>query len=41
VGKLDRLEARANHLRVPAAFAHMLYTLRMHMNIVRTRIEKR
>jgi TRAP-type uncharacterized transport system substrate-binding protein len=41
VGKLDRLEARANHLRVPAAFAHMLYTLRMHMNIVRTRLEKR
>jgi TRAP-type uncharacterized transport system substrate-binding protein len=41
VGKLDRLEARANHLRVPAAFAHMLYTLRMHMNIVRARIEKR
>jgi TRAP transporter TAXI family solute receptor len=41
VGKLDRLEERANHLRVPAAFAHMLYTLRMHMSIVRTRIEKR
>ena len=41
VGKLDRLEERANHLRVPAAFAHMLYTLRMHISIVRTRIEKR
>jgi TRAP-type uncharacterized transport system substrate-binding protein len=41
VGKLDRLEARANHLRVPAAFAHMLYTLRMHMDIVRVRIAKR
>ena len=41
VGKLNRLEERANHLRVPAAFAHMLYTLRMHLNIVRTRIEKR
>ena len=41
VGKLNRLEERANHLRVPAAFAHMLYQLRMHMSIVRTRIEKR
>jgi hypothetical protein len=40
-GKLDRLEARANHLRMPAAFAHLLYTLRMHMNLVRARIEKR
>jgi len=40
-GKLDRLEARANHLRVPAAFAHMLYTLRMHISLVRARIEKR
>lgn len=41
VGKLDRLEERANHFRVPTAFAHMLYTLRMHMSIVRTRIDKR
>jgi hypothetical protein len=41
VGKLDRLEARANHLRMPAAFAHLLYTLRMHMNLVRARVEKR
>ena len=41
VGKLDRLEARANHLRMPAAFAHLLYTLRMHMNLVRAKLEKR
>ena len=41
VGKLDRLEERANHLRVPLAFAQMLYTLRMHMSIVRTQIDKR
>jgi TRAP-type uncharacterized transport system substrate-binding protein len=41
VGKLDRLEARANHLRMPAAFAHLLYTLRMHVNLVRARVEKR
>jgi TRAP-type uncharacterized transport system substrate-binding protein len=41
VGKLNRLEERANHLRVPAAFAHMLYQLRMHMSLVRERIAKR
>jgi hypothetical protein len=40
-GKLDRLEERANHFRVPTAFAHMLYTLRIHMSLVRTRIDKR
>ena len=41
LGKLDRLEERANHLRLPAAFAHMLYTLRIHMSLVRARLEKR
>jgi TRAP-type uncharacterized transport system substrate-binding protein len=41
VAKLDRLEERANHFRVPTAFAHMLYTLRDHISLVRARIEKR
>jgi hypothetical protein len=36
--KLDQLEARANHMRVPKAFTHMLYTLRLHIEIVRKRI---
>jgi TRAP-type uncharacterized transport system substrate-binding protein len=36
--KLDQLEERANHMHLPKAFAHMLYTLRMHIEIVRKRI---
>jgi TRAP-type uncharacterized transport system substrate-binding protein len=36
--KLDQLEERADHMYVPKAFAHMLYTLRMHIEIVRKRI---
>jgi NMT1-like family len=36
--KLDQLEERANHMRVPKAFTHMLYTLRLHIEIVRKRI---
>jgi hypothetical protein len=36
--KLDQLEERANHMHLPKSFAHMLYTLRMHIEIVRKRI---
>jgi len=36
--KLDELEERGNHMNVPEAFTHMLYTLRMHIEIVRKRI---
>lgn len=39
--RLDRLEARANRLRVPTMFSHFLYTLRAHMDLVRKRMEKR
>jgi len=39
--RLDQLEQRADHMRVPSAFAHMLYTLRLHIDMVRTRITKR
>ena len=39
--RLDRLEARANRLRVPVMFSHFLYTLRAHMELVRGRMEKR
>jgi len=36
--KLDELEERADHMRVPKAFTHMVYTLRLHIEIVRKRI---
>jgi len=36
--KLEQLEQHANHMHVPKAFAHMLYTLRVHIEIVRKRI---
>ena len=41
--QMKRLEDRANHLRVPTAFTHFLYTLRVHINLVRGRLlqEKR
>lgn len=39
--QLDRLEDRVNHFRVPVTFAHMLYTLRSHIDLVRARIDKR
>jgi TRAP-type uncharacterized transport system substrate-binding protein len=38
---LEKLEFRANHLRVPVAFAHMLYTLRDHIGLVRERLGQR
>jgi TRAP-type uncharacterized transport system substrate-binding protein len=38
---IDRLEQRANHMRTPTAFAHMLYTLRLHIRMVRERLERR
>jgi TRAP-type uncharacterized transport system substrate-binding protein len=39
--QLDQLEERANHFRMPTAFTHMLYTLRVHISLVRTRLAKR
>jgi TRAP-type uncharacterized transport system substrate-binding protein len=38
---LEKLEHRAHHMRVPVAFAHMLYTLRVHIGLVRARLERR
>jgi hypothetical protein len=37
---LDRLEQRAKHLRVPVAYASMLYTLRIDIDLVREDLEK-
>jgi TRAP-type uncharacterized transport system substrate-binding protein len=39
--QLDRLEERVNHFRMPTAFTHMLYTLRVHISLVRERLAKR
>ena len=36
--QLDRLEERANRLHVPVAFAHLLYTLKVHISLVRQRV---
>ena len=38
--RLNRLEERADHLRVPRAFATLLYTLRLHVGMVRTRLKE-
>jgi TRAP-type uncharacterized transport system substrate-binding protein len=36
--RLDRLEARANHIRVPVSFRQLQYTLRDHIGLVRQRL---
>ncbi|UCD69650.1 MAG: C4-dicarboxylate ABC transporter substrate-binding protein, partial [Betaproteobacteria bacterium] len=38
VERLDRLEKRANRMRVPVAFTQMLYTLKQHISLVRGEI---
>lgn len=38
--RLDRLEERANHTRVPVAFAPLLYALRIHIDLVRARLQQ-
>ena len=40
VALLDRLEEQANHLRVPVAYADMLYGLRDHIDFVREGLRK-
>jgi hypothetical protein len=41
IEKLNRLEEQANHLRVPVAYASMLYMLRNHIDLVRGGLGKR
>ena len=41
IEKLNRLEDQANHLRVPVAYASMLYMLRNHIDLVRGGLTKR
>jgi hypothetical protein len=38
--RLDRLEEKASHLRVPLFYASLLYTLRMHITVVRERLKR-
>lgn len=38
VDQLDRLEDRADRMRVPITFSQMLYTLKQHINLVRQQI---
>ena len=40
ITQLDRLEEQANHLRVPVAYASMLYMLRNHIDLVREGLKK-
>lgn len=41
LARLERLEERADHLRVPRSFAAVLYTLRVHIGLVRARLMER
>jgi TRAP-type uncharacterized transport system substrate-binding protein len=38
--KLDQIDDRANHLDLPTVYASNLYTLRSHIDLVRTRLAK-
>jgi TRAP-type uncharacterized transport system substrate-binding protein len=38
--KLDQIDQRANHLQLPTVYASNLYTLRSHIDLVRTRLAK-
>jgi hypothetical protein len=40
VARLDRLEEQANHLRIPVAYASMLYELRNHIDLVSEDLKK-
>jgi len=40
MARLDRLEEQANHIRVPLAYASMLYGLRHHIGLVRESLQK-
>jgi hypothetical protein len=39
--RLNVLEGRADHLKVPLSFAQILYTLRSHIGLTRTRLQSR
>ena len=39
--RLDRLESRANSARIPTMFKHFIYTLRIHISLVRNQLSQR
>jgi len=41
LARLDRLDARSSRFRVPVSFRPLLYALRLHIALVRQRLEKR
>ena len=41
IARLDRLEEQANHVRVPVAYASMLYILRNHIDLVREKVSNK
>ncbi|WP_375783496.1 TAXI family TRAP transporter solute-binding subunit [Bradyrhizobium sp. Pha-3] len=41
IAKLDQLEEQADSLKLPAAYASMLYMLRNHIDLVRAKLQKR
>jgi TRAP transporter TAXI family solute receptor len=41
LAELDRLEEQVNHLKIPVAYANLLYELRTHIDLVRERLRKR
>ena len=40
IERLDQIEEKANHVRVPKFYANLLYTVRVHIKVVRERLEK-
>lgn len=41
LARLERLDAKTSHFRVPVSFRPLLYALRLHIALVRQRLEKR
>jgi len=40
LARLDRLEERASHFRLPVSFRPLLYALRLHISLVRQRLQR-
>jgi hypothetical protein len=40
IARLDELEKQANRIKLPVAYASMLYSLRDHINLVRDKIRR-
>jgi TRAP-type uncharacterized transport system substrate-binding protein len=41
IERLDQLEERASQLALPMSFQHLVYALRLHIGVVRQKVEKR